>query len=492
MLVTLFKSFLRGIRGDSQAATDVQILESRQSVGERLKNAAKLHGDGDLAGARVLYEEVLKAQPENVDAHHLLGLLDLYCGNHQSAEASIRRAIELDPRNASFLEHLGLVLEYQGNLSEAITCCARVLTLNPDDAEAHCRMGSVLLTARRMREAAASYRRAIDLEPDSAKFKFNLSMVLLLEGELEEGWQKYEFRWDGSSEAAGRKREFTQPQWRGEPLGRRTILLHAEQAFGDTLQFVRYAGLVVDRGDAGHVILECQPELRRLCETIKGEIEVIDRGEPLPHFDVHCPLLSLPLAFGTTLSSIPDDVPYLRPDPVEAGKWGQRLRGLGSEFRVGLVWSGKVRRMNRWHNLELAELAPLLEFPAVRYFSLQKARSGSAVKSECREIPFDDFTGELNDFADTAALVSNLDLVISVDTSVAHLCGALGMPVWLLARYDADWRWLLDRSDSPWYPSMTIFRQSAPGNWGELILQVASALHTEMNGRNSTGAARDR
>ena len=144
--------------------------------------------------------------------------------------------------------------------------------------------------------------------------------------------------------------------------------------------------------------------------------------------------------------------------------------------------------MNRWHNLELAELAPLLKVPAVRYFSLQKAQSGSAVKSGCQGMPFDDFTEELNDFADTAALVSNLDLVISVDTSVAHLCGALGMPVWLLARYDADWRWLLDRSDSPWYPSMTIFRQSAPGNWGELILQVASALHAEIHGRNSTGA----
>ena len=283
----------------------------------------------------MLYEGVLKAQPENVDAHHLLGLLDLYCGNYQSAEASIRRAIELDPGNASCFEHLGLVLEYQGNLAEAITCCSRVLTLNPDDAEAHCRMGSMLLTARRMHEATASYRRAIDLEPDSAKFKFNLSLALLLEGELEEGWRKYEFRWDGSSEAAGRKREFTQPQWQGEPLRGRTILLHAEQAFGDTLQFGRYVGLVADRGGAGHVILECQPELRRLFESIREGIEVIDRGEPLPHFDVHCPLLSLPLAFGTTLSSIPDDVPYLRPDPAEAEKMGAATARIGKGVQGG-------------------------------------------------------------------------------------------------------------------------------------------------------------
>ena len=488
MLMRLFKSFFRGNRGASPAALDSRsTIEPRESVSGRLVTALKLHRDGNTAEARVLFAEVLEDEPDNADAHHLLGLLDLYGGNYPSAGASIRRAMELDPTRAILHHHLGVVLEQQGELSEALACCSKALALDPDDAEAHCLKGSVLLALRQVHEATASYRRALDLVPDSAKFKFTLSLALLLQGEFAEGWEMYEFRWDGSAELAGRKREFTQPQWHGGTLAGKTLLLHAEQAFGDSLQFVRYLDLVTKRGDARQVILECQPELRRLFESGRGGITVVNQGEPLPDFDVHCPLLSLPLAFGTTLATIPRDLPYLRPDAVDVEKWRQRLRGAGTGLRVGLVWSGKVRRMNRWHNLEFSELAPFLDIPGARYFSLQKAQDGAAMENACAETPVIDFTGELKDFADTAALVSNLDLVISVDTAVAHLCGALGVPVWLLARYDADWRWLLDRSDSPWYPSMTIFRQKSPGSWGELTSRVAPILRAEIKGRNSAG-----
>jgi tetratricopeptide (TPR) repeat protein len=438
-------------------------------------SAVRLHGAGDVAGARTLYRNVLERDPRNVDAHHMLGLLELHCGNREVAEASIRRAISLEPGYAVLHRHLGMALEYQGDVTGAIEASSRAIALDPKDPESHSRLGNVLLVACRVDEAVASYRRAIALDPVAPRFKFNLSLALLAQGQYAEGWENYEFRWEGSDELAGRARNFTQPQWHGEPLAGRTILLHAEQAFGDSLQFARYASLVARRADRGRVLLECQPELRRLFQTVGHGVEILARGEPLPPFDVHCPLASLPLAFGTTVDSIPADTPYLAADPADVERWRQRLPRDGL-FRVGLVWSGKARTLNRWHNLTLAGLSPLLQVPAVRFFSLQKGETGYSLDTDCAGTPVIDWTADLNDFADTAALICCLDLVVSVDTSVAHLAGALGRPVWLLARYDADWRWLLDRADSPWYPSMKIFRQSAPGNWTELMPKVAFAL----------------
>jgi Flp pilus assembly protein TadD len=475
VLLRILRGLFAGRGGDAAPAPRADAVDGPQAVRQRLARAVQLHGAGDLAGARRLYQEVIESHASNADAHHMLGLLEHYSGDQRAAEASMRQAIAHEPGYAVLHRHLAMVLERRGDISGAIECCARALALDPADPETYSHMGNVLVMARRVDEAVASYRRASELDPTTPRFRFNLSLALLLLGRYEEGWEKYEFRWDGSAELAGRRREFAAPQWRGEPLAGRTLLLHAEQAFGDTLQFARYAALVARANAGARVVLECQPELARLLVSIGHRVEVIAREQPLPPFDLHCPLLSLPLVFRTTLETIPAELPYLAADPADVETWCRRLAGPGG-FRVGLVWSGKARAMNRWHNLALSDLAPLFQVGNARFFSLQKTQTGYAMDSECAGTSVADHTALLDDFADTAALISNLDLVISVDTSVAHLAGALGKPVWLLARYDADWRWLLERTDSPWYLDMTIFRQRAAGDWAELVPRVASAL----------------
>jgi hypothetical protein len=300
-------------------------------------------------------------------------------------------------------------------------------------------------------------------------------MALLAKGGMAAGWREYEWRWETPLMAPAR-RNFPQLPWDGAPLAK-TLLIHAEQGFGDTLQFCRYAPLAAARGL--RVILEVQRPLVRLLRCLPGIAAVIARGETLPAFDLHAPLLSLPRIFGTILETIPGATPYLSADGAAVEAMRARLTTIPNQgLRVGLVWAGNSYRnlpgmaaTDRRRSIPPENLAPLLAVPGVHFISLQK--DGPPAPAA---FGLTDLMAEVTDFADTAALISQLDLVISVDTAVAHLAGALGKPVWLLNRFDSEWRWLTGRADSPWYAEMTIFRQTGPGNWDSVIAEVARAL----------------
>jgi hypothetical protein len=300
-------------------------------------------------------------------------------------------------------------------------------------------------------------------------------------GDFERGWQQYEWRW-GTAQLRAFKRSFPQPQLRGtDDLAGKTILLHHEQGLGDTLQFCRYLPMVAER--AGSVIFEVPKALQTLMQSLPGSIKIIARGEPLPAFDVHCPLLSLPLAFATRLETIPSQMPYLSAPADKIASWRNRL-GTHNTLRVGLVWAGDPRkqtpgahRIDRQRSLTFDQLAPIFEVRDCEFYSLQKGSDAVAqLHSSALRDRVIDWSDDFHDFSDTAALIDNLDLVIAVDTSVLHAAGALGKPLWLINRYNTCWRWLLDRDDSPWYPGLRQFRQDSTRQWNQVIARIAAAL----------------
>ena len=321
------------------------------------------------------------------------------------------------------------------------------------------------------------FRRARELKPDCAEAHLNEAMGHLLLGNWDRGWEKFEWRWETEYFKQG-KRPFTQPLWLGtDEIAGKTILLHAEQGLGDTLQFVRYVPLVAERG--ARIILEVDRPLTRLMETLSGVTQIVAKGDRLPDFDLHCPLLSLPMAFRTKLETIPNAIPYLSAAVVKVQAWEDRL-GRRSKPRIGLVWAGtKDYVADRDRSLTFEQLVPLLDVVGCDFFSLQK---GDEAVGQLRDSAWcdrvADFTDEIDDFYDTAALIENLDLVISVDTSVLHLAGALGKPVWLMNRYNTCWRWLRDRDNSPWYPTMLVFRQDATRDSHPVISRIAAALRS--------------
>jgi tetratricopeptide (TPR) repeat protein len=431
-----------------------------------------LAGLGRWDEATECFRTALALRPDLPESHNNLGNALLDSGRLEEAEASLRRALALRPDYPDAHHNLGNVLSELGRWPEAEATLRHALTLAPRHAEAHNSLGRVLGLQGDHAAALASYRQAIALRPNYPDAHFNLALSLLALGRMAEGWQEYEWRWR-TPQAVRARRDFTQPAWRGEPLAGRTLLIHAEQGFGDTLQFCRYAPLAAARGAT--VVLEVQTALVRLLRGMPGADLVLPRGAALPDFDLHCPMLSLPLALGP--ADIQAAAPsYLAPEQDAAATWAARLAGPG--LRVGLVWAGHPRTnmpavatMDRRRSLAPERLAPLFKVPGVRFFSLQKI--GPAAPAS---LPMTDFMAEIQDFADTAALVANLDLVISVDTAVAHLAAALGRPVWLLDRFDSCWRWLTGRRDSPWYPSLRIYRQPAPGDWDPVLAEVAADL----------------
>jgi len=433
---------------------------------------------GRLAEAQASYREALRLRPDYAKAHYNLGVVLRDLGHPAEAEASYREALRLRPDYPEAHSNLGNVLSDLGRLAEAEASYREALRLLPDSPATHDNLGGALSALGRPAEALACYERALAMRPDDARAHFGRAGLLLLRGAYAEGWREYEWRWRGSTAEEIELRRFAEPQWRGEDVAGKTVLLHAEQGFGDTLQFCRYASLV---GATARVILEVQPPLVRICSSLAGVAQVVARGEPLPAFDLHCPLLSLPLAVGTTLDTIPSGAPYLAADPELVAGWRERLAGLGG-LRVGLVWAGSRQLGPEWtaidrrRSIALAMMAPLGAVSGVSLVSLQKGEPAAQGANAALDLALHDFTADLHDFADTAALIEVLDLVISVDTSVAHLAGALGKPIWLLNRFDTCWRWLLDRDDSPWYPQLRQFRQPGPGDWTSVMLAVRGAL----------------
>ena len=511
-----------------------------QPLGVKLQAAVALHKQGQLDQAEVLYKEILQAQPRHFDALQLLATVAVQRNHAAEAMVLFELALKIHPANASVLSNRGSALLNLNRPQEALDSCDRALLVRPDYAEALSNRGNALWALKRPAEALDSFDhalklkpdyaealsnrgaalralnrhaealdsydhalrlrpayaqalnnrgaalqdmnrhaealedfgRALQVQPDHAEAQVNESLCRLMLGDFAGGWAKYEWRWKkepGRSAA----RSFTQPLWLGkESLADKTILLHAEQGLGDTIQFCRYAQQLAALG--ARVVLEVQPPLKALLQGLDGAALVLGRGERLPDFDCHCPLLSLPLAFKVDLANISGQS-YLHSDPDKRQAWQARL-GSSRNKRVGLVWSGSTGHQND-HNrsLALADIQELLRDQA-DYYCLQKELR-PADQATLASTSGVQFLGEsFRDFSDTAAVVALMDLVITVDTSVAHLAGAMGKDVWLLLAYSPDWRWLLERNDSPWYDSARLFRQPALGDWVSVLAEVQAAL----------------
>lgn len=449
------------------------LAEAHNSLGLTLRRQEKLDE------AKGHYERALALKPEYADALSNLGVLLRQLDQLDESEKCLTKALLLRPENAGMLDNLGNTLREMGRLAESAACHERAIALQPQLANAHNNLGYTLRKQGKLKEARASIRRALELDPKSADIQWNLCLLDLLEGNLAEGWRGYEVR---HQRKENRPRQFAQPQWRGEPLDGARILLHSEQGLGDSIQFLRYVPLV--RAAGGTVILNVPETLRSLAAELPGVDMVTAEGEALPEFTWQCPLLSLPLALKTTLDSIPSDVPYLKAPQTGVGAADQ-VGWLANAVCVGLVWSGNPRcAEDRMRSMRLKEFAPLLALEGFRFFSLQMGAAAAQLDEAQGRItgPITDLRPAIHDFADTAALVEGLDLVISVDTSVAHLAGALAKPVWLLLPFAPDWRWLLEREDSPWYPTMRIFRQPQFGDWASVVEKVTRELGA-MRGR---------
>ena len=438
-------------------------------------NALKRHEE-----AVASCDQAIALRPNYPEAHNNRGNALNALARHTDAVASYDKAIAFAPKYAEAYNNRGNALYHLGRAEEATASYELAIAIRPDYAEAYNNRGNALGSLQRCDPALASYDRAIALKPDYAEALFNKSVLLLLMGRFAEGWRLYEWRKKKANPIVAR--EYPQPLWLGKAdLTGKTILLTEEQGLGDTIQFCRYVPLVAQRG--ARVILEVPPQLTRLATSLPGVAQVVATGAPLPAFDLHCPLLSLPFAFKTELATIPA-APYLKADPDQSKAWKDRL-GAKTKLRVGLVWSGGIRpnqpvSVNQRRNSPLATFAALKK-PSVAFYSLQKGQPGEAELAELTHNHWNgpdiaDLTGAIGDFSDTAAFMDNLDLVITVDTAAAHLAGALGKPVWILNRFDTDWRWLLDRTDSPWYPTARLFRQETPGDWERVIQRVKAEL----------------
>ena len=478
------------------------------NIKDSFQIALKHHQTGNLTAASKMYQEILLGQPEHLHAIFLLGTLNLQQGNPDLAIVFLEKALTLKPDYAIAHSNLGSALREQGKLDEAVASCHlatvlepnypdahnnlgialkeqgkldeavasynRAIALKPDYAIAYSNLGSALQEQGKLDEAMASYRRAIEFKPNLGDAHMNLSTVLLLTENFEEGWREYEWRFRIKDSTS---RTFQQTRWDGLPLNGRSILVHAEQGFGDTIQYIRYLPAVQSLG--GYVIFECQKPLYRLLKSCAGIDEIIERTstcEPLAQFDVHIPLLSLPGIFGTTLDNIPSEVPYISVDPKLVTQWRMRLNN-NDDFKIGIVWAGSPKhKKDRKRSCSLADFAPLAEIPGVVFYSLQKGPASKEALNPPEGMNLINLENDLNDFTDTAAVIVNLDLVISVDTAVAHLAGAIGKPVWALLHFAPDWRWLLKRNDSPWYPTLRLFRQTKIDYWDRVFEKIKEAL----------------
>ncbi|MEP6535360.1 MAG: tetratricopeptide repeat protein [Bryobacteraceae bacterium] len=416
---------------------------------------------GDALAA---YGQALHLRPRYPEALNNSGIVLQALGRHREAGGFYNQAIECKPDYFDARYNLGLVRQSEERHEEALDLYDAVVRLCPNHVEAHNNRGNVLLALGDPPAAVEAYGRVIALAPDHAQANWNLSLANLLLGRFEEGWKGWEWR---LRRPEAECRSFSAPLWTGADVGNARILVHAEQGFGDTLQFVRYAAMVKER--CGFVIMQCPPALVRTLRFVAGIDQVAARVEDLPDFDFHIPLLSLPAIFGTVEESIPRGVPYIFPLASLREIWRERI-APSADLKAGIVWAGNANHKNDANrSLPPEFLAPLLGLAGIQFYSLQKNLSLPGM------LPLG---LELTDFADTAAAIANLDLVISVDTAVAHLAGAMNKPVWTLLPFNPDWRWMLGRMDSPWYPSMRLFRQTAAKEWGSVIELVAGELAT--------------
>jgi len=385
---------------------------------------------------------------------------------YEQALAAFEAILAKMPAHLGVLNGVGGVLTRLGRPESALPYYDRALAAAPRTVELHVNKGTALVALTRFEEAMRCFLAAIAIEPGRAEAHYNAGLVRLRLGDFAVGWREFEWRWR-KTDWADKRRDFAAAFWLGdEPIKGKTILLHAEQGFGDTIQFVRYAPLVAGRGAT--VVLECQPELKNLLGSAEGAAAVLARGEALPPFDIHCPLMSLPLAFATELETVPARIPYLRARQDRVAMWRARLPANG-RLRVGLCWAGAAAHLNdRNRSIPLDRMVPVLAVSGLDFVSLQKDVNETQAEI-LRNHGVTQLGQQFTDFADTAAILATLDLVVTVDTSIAHLAGAMGKAVALLLPFAPDFRWLLDRSDSPWYPTMRLFRQTTIGGWDHAL-----------------------
>lgn len=458
---------------------------------------------GRHAEALAAFDQALAANPRHAWTLSNRGIVLQELGRNEEALASLDQALAIDPAFAAALSNRGNalrklrrydealeacdkalalkpdfhgalanranVLEELGRHDEALALYDKALALKPDFDKAWGDRGIVLQELGRFDEALASYAKALAIAPGFAHAHYNEGLCRLMLGEFEQGWEKYEWRWAAS---VCTPRTFTQPRWSGkEPVRGKTVLLHAEQGLGDTIQFARYARDIAKKG--ARVVLEVQPVLHPLFAGIPEPHKVVKQGDPLPAFDFHCPLLSLPRAFGTRLGTIPAPIPYLSVKKAAAAKWRKQFAAPGTRL-VGLAWKGDPDyRKDRDRSIRLADLKPLFATPGVRFVSLQKDLDDEERALTAR---MENFVHPGASFKDTAEMIGALDLVVSVDTAWAHWAGATGKPLWVLLAFMPHWIWQLDRADNPWYPTARLFRQREVGEWGAPIKELAKEL----------------
>jgi tetratricopeptide (TPR) repeat protein len=431
-------------------------------------------GEGRLAEAEAHYRRSLELEADQPKALNNLGAVLHMQGRLDLAVASYRRALELDPALPQANQNLASITRERGAAENAIAGFLRQLQQNPGDAQTHTDLGNVYRELGRHREAIESFARAIECDPQLAEAHFARSFELLLSGNYREGFEDFEWRWRVKALNTP-MRKFPQPLWDGRPLDG-ALLLHAEQGFGDTLHAVRYAEAAAAR--AREVIVECQRELLSLVQSVRGVSRALPQGAPLPELAAHLPLMSLPRVFGTRLESVPWSGAYLHASPADVERWRPRL-AVEARLKVGLAWAGQPQQGDdRKRSIALSMLAPLASVPDVAFFSLQKGDAARQAADPPAGMRLAELGSRFADFSDTAAAISQLDLVVTIDTSVAHLAGAMGAPTWVLVAAIPDWRYGLEREGTPWYPTMRLFRQQADGDWAGVVERVAQALRS--------------
>jgi len=512
----------------------------RQTVREIFEEGKAHHQAGRLAQAEVCYRQALASDPAQIEALQFLGVIASQVGKHDLAVQWISRAVAARPTVAPFHNNLGTAYRAAGNNERAAECYRKSIQLDPALADGFLNLVKLLLDEGELNEALAVYREAIErghetlpilerliaaleresrfdellaleraalrnrpadaglltllgnslhaagrlrealrcyeevlaLDPQVPQSHWNRALMLLTLGDYPAGWKEYEWRWQCSN-FPYKRQKFPQPVWDGSDLTGKTILLDGEGGFGDIIQIVRYARLLAERGP--RVIVGCPPELKELLQTVEGVHQILTKGDPLPAFDVQLPMFSCPLRFGTTLETIPNSVPYIVANPDRVEQAAGQVRTIESVRHVGLVWCGRsMPYPNR--SCPLAACAPLFDVPNVQFHSLQRDEGRSELSAAPPSWKMIDHGDEMKDFADTAAIIAHLDLVITIDSAAAHLAGAMAKPVWVMLPVSADWRWMNDRDDCPWYPTMKLFRQSSLADWAGVTQRVAAAL----------------
>ncbi len=472
-----------GVPSEQQIAT-WQALEPDQKLALREREAVRMfgqglehHNNGDLEEAARIYGQALTLDPRIPDIYNNLGVALRALGKLEASAACYQRSLALNPDHAGSYTNLGNVLRGLGRLDDAAASHRLAVELAPDDANAHYNLGLALRDLGQITESLECFAKTLKINPDHPDCHFDRSLSLLQNGDLKEGFQEYEWRWKLS---ANPPRAFEQPQWGGEDLGGKTILLHQEQGFGDLIQMARYIPMVKEKG--GTVVVETQPQLSRLISTIDGAAKVVNRGSDLPAFDVYAPMMSLARIFNTTLDTVPDAVPYLKAPDAQAVPLPANL---SNPLKVGIAWAGRATHQNDANRSSaFSHFTKLMGLADVAFYSLQTGPAAGDIAGHGCEAFVTDMAARMNDFADTAAVIGQLDLVISVDTAVAHLAGALGKPVWVVLPHPGDWRWMLERDDSPWYPTMRLFRQSTPGDWSPVFEAIKQALSEQAGAKS--------